>query len=105
VPEYYVYTQERRPGAPRIKTSYQAVSFWASAVGTVEVMAPIGKGNAIAAHAWKLSDRTLVDAFLQTEEEAESKDFMERVANELVKGPSPERMKELQKMLKDRGRR
>jgi len=102
VPEYYVYTQERRPGAPRIKTPYQAVPFWAAAVGAVEVMAPVGKGNAIAAHAWKLPDGTLVNAFLQSEEEAESKDFMERVADELVKGPSPERMKELQRILKER---
>lgn len=104
MPEYYVYTQERRPSAPRIKTSYQAIPFWAAAVGAVEVMAPVGAGGAITAQAWKLPDGTLVAAFLQTEEEAESKDFMEQVANELVKGPSPERMKELQRMLKERNK-
>jgi len=104
VAEYFVYTQERRKGAPRVKTAYQAIPFWATAVGAGEVPVPIGKAGAITAFAWQLPDGTVVDAFLQTEEEAESRDFMEWVADELVRDPSPANQRKLQRLLKERNK-
>jgi hypothetical protein len=55
--------------------------------------------------AWQLPDSRIVDATMISEEDIESREFMERIADALMKDQSPDNLKELEKQLRDRANR
>ena len=99
--ERYVYIKERRNGATRSKTPYRALEFWVKASGAVRETVPIGKSKSLTTEAWRLPDGRIVDAFLISDEDAKSREFMERLAEELVRDSSPDNLKLLEKTLRD----
>lgn len=101
----HVYVKERRDGARREKTPYQAINYWIKASGAARVRVPVGKSKGLTVEAWQLPDGRIVDATLISDEDVESREFMERVADALVKDQSPDNLKELEKQLRDRANR
>lgn len=102
--ERYVYIKERRNGAVREKTPYLAIEFWMKASGAVLETVPIGKSKSLTTEAWRLPDGRIVDAFLISDEEVKSREFVERLAEELVRDSSPGNLKRLEKTLRDRNK-
>lgn len=102
--ERYVYIKERRNGARREKTIYRAIEFWAKASGAVLETVPIGKTKSLTTEAWRLPDGRIVDAVLISDEEVQSREFMERLAEELVRDSSPDNLRRLEKTLRDRNK-
>lgn len=98
----HIYIKERRDGARREKTPYQAINYWVKASGAVRVRVPVGKSKGLTVEAWQLPDSRIVDATLISDEDVESREFMEQIAGALVKDQSPDNLKELEKRLKDR---
>lgn len=101
----HIYIKERRDGARREKTPYQAINYWVKASGAVRVRVSVGKSKGLTVEAWQLPDGRIVDATLISEEDVESREFMERIADALVKDQSPDNLKELEKQLRDRANR
>lgn len=102
--ELYVYTKERRVGARREKTPYRAIEFWIKASGAVLETVPVGKTKSLTVEAWRLPDGRIVDAFLLSDEDARSREFMEHLAEELVRDQSPDNLSRLEKTLRDRNK-
>ena len=101
--EHYVYIRERRRGARLFKTPYQAISHWAFSSGAVRETVQIFKGKGLTTEAWRLPDGRLVDASLLGTKDAESRDFLEGLAEWLVADPSAENLRRLERLLKARG--
>lgn len=55
--------------------------------------------------AWQLPDGRIVNATLISDEAVESREFMEQIAEALVKNQSPDNLKELEKQQRDRAKR
>ncbi len=72
------------------------------ASGAVRVTVPVGKSKGLTVQAWQLQDGRIVDATLISDEDVESREFMERIAEALVKDESPDNLKKLEKKLRDR---
>lgn len=103
--EHYVYIRERRRGARRVKTPYQAISHWAFASGAVRETVPIFKGKGLTTEAWRLPDGRIVDASVLSTDDVESREFLEGLANSLVADQSAENLLGLERLLTSRGRK
>lgn len=103
--EHYVYIRERRRGARLVKTPYQAISHWARASGAVRETVPVFKGKGLTTEAWRLPDGRIVDASVHSTGDAESREFLEGLAESLVADPSAENLLRLERLLTARWRK
>lgn len=91
-----IYTKERRDGARREKAPYQTIDFLAKATGLYESACPLEGNKRLTVEAWQPPDGRIVDATLISDEDIESREFMERIADALVKDASPDNLKMLE---------